>query len=185
MNKKALLIILLVVGLLAGGYFVFLRGGNRGGKQTSFTSKNSQQGGEVFERGREAPDLTLVDFDKNSHSLSNFEGKVVLLDYWAAWCPYCVNEMPILQEIDEEYQDVVVVGIHRTDTESEKIGLNFAEDIGVEYLLIADSDGSLYEAAGGFGMPVAVYIDKDGVVRNIKSGPKTKQDIEGELELLL
>ena len=181
MNKKLVAVVLIGIALLGSGFYFYKN--QRQEKSDVQKIPNREVG--VFEKGKEASDVTLLDFDGYTHTLSSFEGEVVILDYWAAWCPFCVEEMPILQEIHEEYEDVVVIGVHRTDTESKDAGLRFAENRGAEYLLVTDRNGDLYNAAGGFGMPVAVYIDKEGVVREIKSGPKTKEEIVDEVEALL
>ena len=108
------------------------------------------------------------------------------MDFWAAWCPFCIEEMPELQTAQEEYgEDLVMIGIHRTDTEKAETGLKFAEDRDISYLLVSDSNGALYEASGGFGMPVAVFIDRKGVVQDIKVGPKTKEEIKEKVSKLL
>jgi len=138
-----------------------------------------------FVRGEIVPEAAFSDFEGNSYNLSDFEGKAVVLDFWAGWCPFCINEMPELQSAQDEFGDeLVMIGVHRTDTEDPDVGLKFAEERGVTYLLVSD-DGTLYRAAGGFGMPVAVFIDKEGVVTEIKSGPKTKEEIKGKIEALI
>lgn len=183
-NTRYLIIIFLLI--LGGGYLV-LRGGLVSQPQApgSQTKVPPSQVSGSFTRGQKAPDVTLVDFDGKTHNLSDLEGRAVVLDFWAAWCPFCLEEMPELQEAQDNYgEKLVMIGVHRTDTESKDVGLKFARDRGVSYLLVADADGSLYRAAGGFGMPTAVFIDPEGVVSEIKSGPKTKNEIEEKISEL-
>lgn len=140
----------------------------------------------TFKKGEKAPDVQLTDFEGNTHNLSDFSDKAVVLDFWAGWCPFCIEEMPELQKVqDANKDDLVIIGVHRTDTEEKEVGIKFAEEVGVSYLLATDRDGSLYRATGGFGMPVAVFIDKDGVVREIKSGPKTKEEIQEKVSNII
>ena len=128
----------------------------------------------------------MVDFEGGTHTISDYKGKAVVLDFWAGWCPFCVAELPLLQEAQDKYpEDLVMIGVHRTDTESLSTGIRFANERGVSYLLVSDSNGSLYKAAGGFGMPVSVFIDKEGVVQEIKSGPKTEEEIKEKIEKLI
>lgn len=146
----------------------------------------SQQISENFVKGQIAPDVTFTDFNGNIHNLSDFRGKAVVLDFWAAWCPFCIEEMPELQKAQERYKDkLVIIGIHRTETERKDIGFEFAKARGVSYLLVTDSDGSLYRASGGIGMPVAVFINGEGRVVEIKSGPKTAGEIGGKIQNLV
>jgi len=180
-SKTPLLIIVFVLFALGiGGYFVF-RSGGQDSATSGVSQKTELRSTEVsgnFVKGQKVPDATFTDFEGNLHMLSDFEGRAVVLDFWAAWCPFCVAEMPLLQAAQDKYaDDLVMIGVHRTDTEKKERGLEFAKERGVTYLLLSD-DGSLYRAAGGFGMPVAVFIDKDGVVQEIKSGPKTAEEIE-------
>lgn len=190
MNKNLIVGIIIVLILVFGGFLVF-----RGSRQDEAVPGVSQTGSDVsktsqvsggFVRGQLAPEVTFVDFEGNTHNLSDFRGKAVVLDYWAAWCPFCIEEMPELQKAQDKYRDeLVMVGVHRTDTEKAETGLVFARDRGVSYLLVKDGDGGLYRAVGGVGMPVAVFIDKDGIVTEIKSGPKTAEEIEEKVSKLL
>ncbi len=156
------------------------------------TQENNQQQesrvvlGGSFVKGQRAPAIVVESFEGKEVDLSQHYGKrAVVLDFWAGWCPYCVEEMPELQKAAEKYKDrLVVIGVHRTETESVKLGEKFAQDKGVTYMLVKD-DGSLYKATGGVGMPVAVFIDKTGRVVEIKTGPKTAEEIGEKIESLL
>lgn len=187
MNKNLIVVIVIVLVLGVGGYFLF--SGTGGNSQTSgITRSESSPPAEVsgtFTRGQKAPDVSFTDFDGNTHNLSDFMGRAVVLDFWADWCPFCTREMPDLQEAQNKYGDeLVMIGVHRTDTESKEVGQRFTDKLGITYLLVVDPDDSFYRATGGVGMPVAVFIDREGTVTEIKSGPKTNEEIEekvGEL----
>lgn len=156
-----------------------------GGGNSLLQGQKQEEGGsqEVsggrFVKGQKAPALKLQTFDGGTVDLATVYGtEAVVLDFWAAWCPFCVAEMPELQKAQRQYgDDLLMVGVHRTDTEAVSTGQRFADERGVTYLLVTDSDGSLYRAAGGLGMPVAVFIDRDGIVTEVKSGPKTAEEI--------
>lgn len=178
-SGKTLLIVGVIVLFTAGGWFL-LRGGPKDTEETLKIQPAQVQG--KFLKGQKAPDVAFVDFEGNTYQLSQFAGKAVVLDFWAGWCPFCIEEMPELQKAQDRHGEVLVmIGVHRTDTEGPSTGLEFAKARGVSYLLISDSNGSLYRAAGGFGMPVAVFIDKEGIVREVKSGPKTEEEIEEKI----
>jgi len=186
-NWLVVIVILLVLGV--GGYFVFSRKGASPPRDERTGVQIDTQPAQVagsFTKGQEAPDVSFTDFDGNTHNLSDFAGQAVVLDFWAAWCPFCLAEMPELQAAQDKYGDeLVMVGVHRSDTEKASKGLKFAEERGVSYLLVSDANGALYRAAGGFGMPVAVFIDSEGVVTEIKSGPKTTEEIEEKVGKLI
>lgn len=191
MKNSKLLIIVAVILVLGVGGFLVLRGGESGVPSISpgISGESKSPPAQVsksFVKGERAPEVTFTDFDGNTHSLSDFAGQAVVLDYWAAWCPFCIAEMPELQAAQDKYGDeLVMIGVHRSDTENKNTGLKFANEVGVSYLLVTDADGALYRAAGGFGMPVAVFIDKGGVVQEVKSGPKTTEEIEEKVGALL
>lgn len=182
-DKLAILVVVVLVVL--GGGFLLLRGGQKTQEVQEFKPQAAQVAGN-FVKGNKAPDVSFVDFEGETYKLSDFAGKAIVLDFWAGWCPFCIEEMPELQKAQDKHGDeLVMVGVHRTDTESINTGLKFAKDLDVSYLLVSDADGSLYRAAGGFGMPVAVFIDKEGVVQEIKSGPKTTDEIEQKVAKLV
>lgn len=189
MSKNLIIILAVVLLVGVGGLLVFSRSSKEGGvsqkDQTNQVIDSAEISGN-FVKGQAAPEVTFTDFEGSSHNLSDFRDKAVVLDFWAAWCPFCIEEMPLLQSAHEKYQDeLVMIGVHRTDTEKTDTGLKFALERGVSYLLVADPDGSLYAASGGFGMPVAVFIDKEGIVQDIKVGPKTKEEIEEKISELI
>jgi len=179
MNKSRIVIYLLIAVAIVGGFYV----GNR--KPSSAPTVTSTISG-VFKKGDSVPEFTLVDFDGALHTLSEFEGKAIVLDFWAGWCPFCLEEMPELQKAQDAFSDdLVMIGVHRSDTESVETALEFANERGVKYLLVRDDTGDLYRSTNGIGMPVAVFIDKEGVVKEIKSGPKTEEEISEKIEDLI
>jgi len=181
--------IFVLLALLVGGYFVFRGSSNVarvGSPGTSLSGLTPSSVSGVFRRGEQAPDVSLTDFQGETHNLSDYRGRGVILDFWAAWCPFCLEEMPELQAAQDLYKDdLVIIGVHRTDTESASKGQKFATERGVTYLLASDTDGSLYRASGGVGMPTAIFIDSDGVVTEIKSGPKTAEEIDSKASALI
>lgn len=177
-NSHKSKIVTLILVLVVGGYYLFFAGDKKLENLQNTINSRETISADLFEVGDVAPDIEMIGFDGEVFKLSDFEGKGILLDFWATWCPFCTEEMPELQKIHEEFgEEVVIVGIHRTDTESISKGKKFAEEMGVNYPLVSDKNGSLYKSSGGFGMPVAVFINDKGVVTEIKSGPKTAQEI--------
>ena len=123
--------------------------------------------------GEPAPDFELKTLDGSSVKLSDLKGKVVLLDFWASWCPPCREYLPGTEAIYQKYKDqgLVVLGVNiegdgrKAQTAAAQLGLNFP-------ILMAQSGkrganwGSVQVAQYGItGIPHAVLIDKKGVVR--------------------
>lgn len=173
MNKRILLVAVLAVVVAAAAWLGFFRSGT------------IQSTSEV---GQKAADFQAVDFSNQSVSLSQFAGKPVFLDFWAAWCPPCSLEVPEIEKIHKEFGDrVVVLGIHRTATEPKKKGEELAQKHNVTYRLLQDPDDRIYKTftGGRDFMPYAVYIGKDGIIRHVKAGGKTAEEMRAQVEQLL
>ena len=153
------------------------------------TGISADQDVQTAEEGKPAPDFTLVDFDNKVVKLSDFKGKPIFIDFWTKWCPFCIEEMAEIEKIHQEFGDqVVVLGIHRTNTESASVGKEFArEDIKVTYIILQDKTDEVYKAftPGFAGMPVAAWIDADGVLVKLKIGPKTTEEMRENVKALL
>lgn len=170
-----------VVGVIVVAIFVLSN------SQRSSTSQVEESNTKI-EAGQKAPNFTTNDFSGNKVTLSQFEGKPVFVDFWASWCPPCVGEIPEIEKIHKEFPDLVVIGVHRTDTEDREVGATFARKLGATYLLVEDTSGEIYKTLtrGDFrGMPFAVFIDKNGVIVNKKTGPKTAEEMREQVSKII
>ncbi|TSC61113.1 MAG: thiol-disulfide oxidoreductase [Parcubacteria group bacterium Gr01-1014_48] len=126
------------------------------------------------------PGFGLEHFDGTITHLEEYRGRPVIINFWAAWCIACRSEMPMFEKIYQAYKDkgLVVLGVHRTETESQEIAIAFAREVGVTYLLIKDERTRLfgYFNKGLTAIPTTVFIDREGyvVVRTI--GPRTEKE---------
>ena len=112
--------------------------------------------------GQPASDFELILFDGQSLRLSDLRGKVVVLNFWASWCPPCRAEMPDFEEMWRElqHQDVVFLGIALSD--SEKDARAFADATGVTYPLGMDQTGRIGRDYRVISLPTTFLIDRDG-----------------------
>ena len=112
--------------------------------------------------------------------LSDLQGKLVVLNFWASWCPPCRAEMPSFEDIYREYRDkgVVFVGVAVSDTDSEARA--FAEKVGVTYPLGLDP-GHIARTYQITAMPTTYFIDYDGHISRKLQGPAN----EGALRFFL
>lgn len=110
---------------------------------------------------QEAPDFTLTDLTGQKVSLSDYKGKVILLDFWATWCGPCKMEIPSFIQLQEQYgDDVVVVGVS-LDQGGPRVVEPFAKKNGINYPIVY-GDGSVVQAYGGIrGIPTTFVIDRD------------------------
>lgn len=128
-----------------------------------------------------APDFTLVDQFGNTHTLSDYKGKTVFLNFWATWCPPCKAEMPDIQALYEEYgensEDVIILGIaspnvgREGSTEDIKA---FLSENNYTYPVVMDEDGMMAYAYGISSLPTTYMIDSNGNLFGRVSGQLTK-----------
>lgn len=135
-------------------------------------------------KGDTAYDFYLEDMDGNFVSLSDFRGKKVFLNFWASWCPPCRVEMPHLQEFAEENEDVVVLGVNVTSSESNLDNVKgFVDEFGLTFpnLYGTDDITYLYYVES---LPTSYFIDSNGVVNESVIGPVTKDILEARFALM-
>ena len=118
-----------------------------------------------------APDFEMNTFDGELLRLSDLRGKVVVLNFWASWCPSCRWEMPFFERIAQEYgdQEVVFVGVAMSDTLED--AEEFAEKVGVTYPLGLDQTNEIVRAYGVRSLPTTFFISKDGTIRRKLTSP--------------
>jgi peroxiredoxin len=133
-----------------------------------------------------APAWKLKDVDGNPVTLSQFKGKVVVLDFWATWCPPCRTEIPGYVALQKKYADdgLVVVGIS-VDTDGVAPVRKFMKDIGINYIVVM-ADDAVQDAYGPLqGYPTTFIIDRDGQIRNKKLGREPAAQFEKEVLAVL
>lgn len=125
---------------------------------------------------QKAPFFAMRTFDDQVLYLEQFKGQPVVLNFWAAWCPFCKDEMPMLEKFYREYRsnNLVILGIHNTKTESKEVGQRFAKDLDITYPLIKDSNGEIFDyfSSGFRTIPMTVFINKEGFVHMIIIGAR-------------
>lgn len=137
------------------------------------------------------PVLTL-DFElKNTAGqtkrAADYMGKVVLLDFFATWCPPCNASAPFIQQMHEKYKDagLVVLGIDiKEDAEAVEA---FKLEHGLTYEDLLDSDGSVTKAAGVKGVPTFMFLDEHSRIGKRFTGwtPEIRAGIEAEIRMML
>jgi cytochrome c biogenesis protein CcmG/thiol:disulfide interchange protein DsbE len=135
---------------------------------------------------QKAYNFELKDLDGNTYRLSDFRGKVVILDFWDTWCPPCRQEIPGFVELHNEYKDkdFVMIGVAFARYGPEAVR-DFMKEYNVEYInLIGDQ-----QVVDGFGgitsIPTTFVIDKKGNIYKKHVGFKPKSVFEKEVKTLL
>lgn len=136
--------------------------------------------------GTEAPGFELATTGGGEMSLEDAlaDNKVVVLDFWATWCPPCREGLPVLDEVAEKYaeQGVTIYAVNVQETED--VAAQFMEQQELSLPVALDIDGSVSEAYGVTGIPQTVVIDADGTIRAVHVGfsPTLADDISAEIE---
>jgi peroxiredoxin len=112
-----------------------------------------------------AADFTLKDADNREHKLSGYKGKVVLLNFFATWCPYCKEEVPELIKLNKSLKDKNFVLLSVNVQESAAKVKKFVESKGINYTVLLDARGKTAGLYNVHGIPTNVLVDKRGNVR--------------------
>ena len=120
---------------------------------------------------RPAPDFVLTTYDGQRLQLSDFRGQVVLLNFWASWCPPCRVEAPVLQRAAERLDSagLVVIGIDVWDDAAQARA--FLDEFGVTYPNVEDTTRSIPVEFGVTGLPETFVISRSGVLVSRWVGP--------------
>ena len=152
---------------------------------------HEQQSTEEHKEALMAPDFTKQDQYGNEHTLSDYRGKVVVINFWATWCSPCRAELPDIQEVYEEYgsnqEDVIILGITFPDMDKEqsKQGiLDFIETQGYTFPTLFDESMELAYQYYINAFPTTFFINKDGTVEGYANGMLTKETIQELIEKL-
>jgi len=114
--------------------------------------------------GANAPDFTLTDSDRTVQ-LSQLRGQVVLLNFWATWCPPCVEEMPSLVQMQNRMKGKGITVVAVSIDVDEKAYHQFVKEHGVNLLTVRDPDQKTPNLYGTHGWPETYVIDRNGVIR--------------------
>ena len=120
--------------------------------------------------GSAAPDFTVQDSD-HKITLSEFRGKVVVLNFWATWCPPCVEETPSLVRMTTRMKDKGVVVLAVSIDEDNAAYHKFLKDYSVNMITVRDEARKASNLYGTFGWPESYIVDRGGVIRRKFIGP--------------
>ena len=170
---------LFVIASVAIQYEVKM-GPNHGGDGTTQQMGSIQVGGP-------APDFTLPDLSGHATALSSYRGqKVMLLDFWATWCPPCRMTMPGLQKLEEDFKGrgLEILSINQGEAGDEV--RHFIDHKKYTFHVVLDQNQAVGAKYGVKGIPTLVLVDKKGVVRRISVGySKNEDDLQQAVERLV
>lgn len=135
--------------------------------------------------GMQAEDFRLTDLEGKPQSLSQYRGKVVLVNFWATWCKPCTTEMPAMQASFDKLRDKGFVVLAINELEDDAKVREHIKQYGHTFPVLMDHDNKVANQFGVFGLPVSVFVDEKGVVQEyIKGGLLTEQKIQEVVDRL-
>jgi len=139
-----------------------------------------------FDVGKPAPEFTLPDLEGNQIELSSMKGKVLILDFWATWCPPCKEEVPHLIALQSKYRDqgLQIVGLSLVQGGASLVK-PFADEHDVNYTMLIANDETA-KSYGGVSMnPTTFVVNRSGVVVKRFLGYTTPEAFEEAILPLL
>lgn len=131
------------------------------------TEQKNPQTSESEENKTKAPDFTIYDSDGNSITLSDMEGKPIVLNFWASWCPPCKGEMPYFDTVYLDMGDEVqflMVDLVDDNRETIEKGMDFIASEGFSFPVYFDTTNEAGSVYGVRSIPTTYFIDKDGYI---------------------
>jgi cytochrome c biogenesis protein CcmG/thiol:disulfide interchange protein DsbE len=133
-----------------------------------------------------APDFTLKSFDGKTVKLSDYKGKVIIIDFWATWCPPCRKGIPDLISIQNDYKnDVVIIGISLDGEKTLKDVPGFVKSYAINYPIVYGDDKVVAAYGGIEGIPTAFVVDRKGNIVDKHVGLVPKDTYVNKIKELL
>lgn len=190
MNKKNLVIIILTIVLLGGLYYLTMgRKTEEISPKDNIAEEKNEESKEDKEKetvepeiavGKEAPNFTLRNLDGEEVSLKDYRGKIVLINFWATWCKYCDKEMPDLQKLNDENEDLVVLAVDVR--ESKSTVEEYIKKGGYTFPVLLDEKGNVSTTYLVSAFPTSYFIDKEGILLGGVPGMMTYPQMNQILE---
>lgn len=138
--------------------------------------------------GKQRPGFILPDTSGSEHNIGEWDGKVLVINFWATWCPPCRKEMPAFIELQDEFADqgLQFIGVAIDDADKVK---DFMDTYGVNYPMLL-GDLAAIEIAKQYGnrfgaLPYTVIVDREGKIVFTRRGELEKHEAETEIKKLL
>lgn len=141
----------------------------------------------AVESGDSAPDFTLKSKSHGNYKLSEQVGNVLLVNFWASWCGPCREEMPLLQDLQDKYEDVGFSIVAINVDENSELANNFLAKVDVDYPILYDNTAQVSQLYQVEAMPTTVIVDRNGKMRFFHKGfkPGYEKKYEKEIKKLL
>jgi thiol-disulfide isomerase/thioredoxin len=178
----------LIIASLAAGYGFYYYQQNNEEKVATVTQMTATPPKPLSVLGQQRSAFVLPDLQDQKQSVDQWDNKVILLNFWATWCPPCRKEIPAFIQLQDDYGErgFQVIGVAIDEKTAVE---DYADGLGVNYpILIGNSEALKVSSDYGnrFGrLPYSLVIDRQGVIRYIGQGELSYEDIEKQIKPLL
>lgn len=174
----------LLVGVaIAGVVWIFDRPGTASSQSVTVTASANSAPPKV---GEPASDFTLKMIDGTTARLSDFKGKPVWINFWASWCPPCRKENPDIEELYNAHKDADgLVLLAPAIGESADSVAGYMQRADLHYPVGVDSDTQIAANYRVIGIPTHIFVDRDGIIREIRVGAMSKKTMEKKLAQII
>jgi len=127
--------------------------------------------------GLPAPDFTLTSLEGKKVRLSDLQGKIVLINFWATWCAPCRLEMPLIEERAERYSSqLAVLGVNFDEPQDQV--QSFVDELGLRFDVLLDPGAQVQDLYQVRGYPTSLFVDEAGIVRFIHIGFLSEEQMD-------
>lgn len=127
------------------------------------------------------PAFTLTALDGTTVASDDLRGKVLLVNFWATWCPPCRAEMPLLQSVYQAHRERGLVVVAIDVAENPATVAQFAQELGLTFPILLDQQVGVSTAFQVNALPTSFFVDRDGVIRASYMGALNRAYIEAQL----
>lgn len=140
-----------------------------------------------IKKGTIAPSFILKDLTEKEVNLAKYRGKVVIIDFWATWCPPCRKELPHIQKIYDKYKNKKVIVLAITSESNIEKVKDFIEEGGYTFPILIDGRREANSAYGVSAIPMLFVLDREGAIQHTHRGysPKIETTLSKEIDGLL
>jgi cytochrome c biogenesis protein CcmG, thiol:disulfide interchange protein DsbE len=187
-NSKLIWVLIAALIILASSIYYDRSQAPNTDQQTQQNSASNTSTSKAV-KGKLAPEITLINLNGQTVKLSDYRGKIVILNFWASWCPPCKSEMPELDKAAREFasgSDAVLLTVNLTDgsRETTDTARKYIADNKYSMTVLLDTQSRAANAYNITSIPTTYIIDKQGSIINYIVGPTTKDALTGYVNQL-